>query len=297
MTPDDPRHGSPAGFYAHRSEGSKACDPCDTAAFRYTKQWKALRSKGIRSTTPSAPVTEHIRTLEESGMVGATVLAASGVSRGVFYALRHGKYPRCRTVIADRILAVKPQTLPLDTLADGQLIPNVGCRRRIRALLALGWTHAELTQRSGVLTALKLSQAGDYVTADVHRKIAELYDALSMTLGPSERTRHRAAKWGYAPPLAWDEETIDDPGARPAGMYVAHGSKRVTDESLILRRMAGDRTAKTRGPESVEVVRRLLAEGRSQRWISIHTGLKTERYMDQIDTAQEPASIEQEEAA
>ena len=48
--------------------------------------------------------------------------------------------------------------------------------------------------------------------------VRELYDELAMVTGPSQRARTLAAKHGWAPPLAWDDETIDDPAARPHGV-------------------------------------------------------------------------------
>lgn len=37
-----------------------------------------------------------------------------------------------------------------------------------------------------------------------------------MIPGPSQRTRARAVRVGLVPPLAWDDETLDDPDAAPA---------------------------------------------------------------------------------
>ena len=68
--------------------------------------------------------------------------------------------------------------------------------------------------------ALILSQAGDMVTLDAHDRIADAYDELSMRQGPSVRNR----RLGYPPPLAWDDETIDDPRARPKGATSARAA-------------------------------------------------------------------------
>jgi hypothetical protein len=42
-----------------------------------------------------------------------------------------------------------------------------------------------------------------------------LFNELQLTPGSCERARRRAKKLGWAPPLAWDEDAIDDPDARP----------------------------------------------------------------------------------
>lgn len=43
MSPDDPRHGTPAGYQRHRRDQEQACQPCKGAARAYAA---ANRSKG-----------------------------------------------------------------------------------------------------------------------------------------------------------------------------------------------------------------------------------------------------------
>lgn len=117
--------------------------------------------------------------------------------------------------------------------ADETFVPRIGAARRIEALLALGWTHAHMRATSGVNTAVVLHQDGEWITVRNHARIVAMYDELSMTLGPSARTRGRVAKLGYAPPLAWDEEQIDNPKARPHG-----SSNRVIHERPTRRKAA-----------------------------------------------------------
>src|SRR5205085_11515119 len=96
------------------------------------------------------------------------------------------------------------------------LIDPTGTVRRIRALAALGWPLDELGARLG-MTGRNLARVP--LQARVHRdtaaKVAVLYNELSMTPGPSPRSRRLAKAKGWPPPLAWDDETIDDPKARP----------------------------------------------------------------------------------
>ena len=92
-------------------------------------------------------------------------------------------------------------------------VPRVGVVRRVQALMAMGWSHHELGQAGVPNTARLLTGTGNLVTIQRWREISELYDRLSMTPGPSPQTRGWAKTLGYAPPLAWDEDTIDDPRA------------------------------------------------------------------------------------
>lgn len=280
MSPDDPRHGTPAGFYAHRADDETACDPCGKAIFRHHKQWRQDYDRGQRWTTSAQPVTEHIKHLEQTGMSPSEIWKAAGISRTLFYRIRNDLNLRCRLVTARAVLAVQPTDRLPSKLTPGQFVSGVGTRRRIRALLAIGWSHREMRARSRVLTAVTLNQKGDMVTRSMHERVAALYNELSMTPGPSDRTRARAAALGYASPLAWDDDAIDDPKARPAGV---RGSGRPhrheVDEVAVLRAMRGDRTINLTKAERAEVSRRLRADGWSFARIEAHTGLKADRYV------------------
>ena len=46
MTPDDPRHGTPSGYFAHRKDGEEACDACRRAHARRWQQYLAGKARG-----------------------------------------------------------------------------------------------------------------------------------------------------------------------------------------------------------------------------------------------------------
>lgn len=93
----------------------------------------------------------------------------------------------------------------------------VGVRRRLEALAAIGYGQTDLAE------LLNLDR-GHFVfwQLDVppYRwpAVARLFARLEMLPGGSETAREHAAAHGWAPPLAWDEETIDDPDAQPQGV-------------------------------------------------------------------------------
>jgi hypothetical protein len=103
--------------------------------------------------------------------------------------------------------------------------------RRIRALQAIGWTHAEIAAAAGLSV--------DAIRSPVHRGtsvyratadgIERAYDALCMKVAPDSRNarycRTAAARRGWAPPLAWDN--IDDPDERPVRPEKVDGRKTV----------------------------------------------------------------------
>jgi DNA-binding CsgD family transcriptional regulator len=151
------------------------------------------------------------------------------------------------------------------------LIDSTGTIRRIQALVALGWPMAVLGERRGV-TGRNLHRllSQTRVHRDTAANIAALYDELSMTIGPSRRSRYLARNNGWPVPLAWDDDKIDDPAARPSKM-VAHRPAAI-DEIAVQRAARGERVRLSRA-ERAEVVRRLTAAGLSAADIADRLGI------------------------
>jgi transcriptional regulator with XRE-family HTH domain len=113
---------------------------------------------------------------------------------------------------AEAILAVEPDPAP------GTNVTACGTVRRLRALVAIGYTQSYLCERLGVLpgNGCRIFRGEqDFVTAATAHRVTELFTELSMTPGPSQRSRNHARKNRWAPPLAWDDDLIDDPNATP----------------------------------------------------------------------------------
>jgi hypothetical protein len=89
--------------------------------------------------------------------------------------------------------------------------------RKIQALVAAGWPMRELGLRLGRNEdfARKLLRHR-HVFLSTAVAIDRLYTQLNNLPGPSNRARVLAVGWGWAPPIAWDDDTIDDPDAKPA---------------------------------------------------------------------------------
>src|SRR5690606_26964470 len=86
---------------------------------------------------------------------------------------------------AEKLLAVQ-----LD-LADGAQVDATGTTRRIRALVALGWSQSKLADRLGIQRSNFHLAGGTRPTvlAATEKAVETLYDELSMTLPP--RAGHR----------------------------------------------------------------------------------------------------------
>jgi len=219
MSPDDPRHGTNAGYVQHILTKVSPCAPCRTA---HTLHKREVRNR------------QYLQ----------------GVDR----------------------FRVDP----------------TGTRRRIRALIRMGWRYSDMDQWLGYRSAnthnLNRSDT-QLVHIDTAEAVKRMYDALSMHVGPSARNRAIATRKGWPSPLAWDDDAIDDPAAQPVGMIQRYEPSGF-DESRVQRRIAGDRTVRLHKGESVEVVRRMLADGWTQNGIRRHTGLKPDRYMAEIRAVQ-----------
>jgi hypothetical protein len=114
--------------------------------------------------------------------------------------------------------AAKVLSVPLNVRVSLGDVPSTGAVRRIRALYALGHLNWLIAQEAGISRdAVCYLAAGDWTTLKVAADdgIRRAYDRLSMKTGTSWKTRRLAERKGWAPPLAWDDDTIDDPDAVP----------------------------------------------------------------------------------
>ncbi|MEU8469527.1 hypothetical protein AB0F30_16660 [Streptomyces sp. NPDC029006] len=107
---------------------------------------------------------------------------------------------------------------------DTARIDPTGTRRRVEALSVLGWSRAWMARQIGMgEVAFKKAVRKERVTARLARQVAGLYDAWwnhdpaehGVSANAAARVRADAFRSGYHGPLAWDDDTIDDPQAMP----------------------------------------------------------------------------------
>lgn len=177
-----------------------------------------LYGKWESSRVPAEPIRQHVQALRAAGMGSRRIEQLSGVPRSVIQSLLngrsiYGKQPS-KTISADnaqRLLAVEVKP------AAGCPVDNTGTTRRLQALVAIGYTQADLAARIGVTAAnaTELFRGNRSVLLSTAVKVQRIYEELSMRPGPSAPARQRAKKLRWAPPLAWDDDTIDNPHAKP----------------------------------------------------------------------------------
>lgn len=274
LTPDDPRHGTRAGATAHyKEEDGKPCTPCAQAAYQWEKKARLRRLReGDRTVELGVEAWTFLATTRVSRMVMGEAVGRNACF--VTKMIRRGPNARVWVTTRDSVLAAKRL---------GTLVSPIGLQRRVRALSAMGWSMKVVSEIAGVsdesLFKIRAKENLRFVREEIRPGILAAYEQLSMKVPPRSRsvwtTQSKALKRGYYPPLAWDD--IDDPQAKPTGLTRDQSLKRAVDEVAIQRRMLGERVH-THGEENREVVRRLLAEGRSTFWIAQHTGLQPSRY-------------------
>lgn len=256
-------------------------------SYAYMKRWRYERAHGLTRTTPIEPVSAHVHELLDAGWSLRSIADAAGCDPAVVLRLKKRDQTRIRKDIAERVLAVTDDKLLARSNAEG-FVRNLGARRRIQALLTVGWRHQDISAAMltsdaavGTRSPAVLHQRGEWIARRSHDAVCAAYDRLAMTPGPSDKTRRLAAKYGYTPPLAWDEDTIDNPAALPntggetadpagdgwdeldAERAAAEFGADALDEIAVERIMAGTFRVplNSRAPELPEAVRRLAARG------------------------------------
>ncbi|MBP2341054.1 transcriptional regulator with XRE-family HTH domain [Saccharothrix coeruleofusca] len=154
---------------------------------------------------------------------------------------RHGTYSAarygctCPEALADRRRYNK---LHHHGYAQPRWIDATGTRRRLQALWALGWSGPHIADRLGITPrAVSYLLAGQTVTTSTADRVRQVYDELSMHPGPSARARALAQKRRWVPPLAWDDDEIDTPDARPHCLIPTTQ----IDETAVERAVRGER--------------------------------------------------------
>lgn len=212
-----------------------------TADPTYYKRWRIERSRGLKRTTSSAKAQDHIRELTAAGLTIRSIADAAGVDGAVISALNRGHKKSLKVVTEKKLLAVSAQQVYSRPMERG-FVPRIGATRRVQALMVMGYRYQDLTKMLGFNVGVTICQPGEFMSRKKHEAIAELYNKIWNIPGPATATsRVRIAKAGYAPPLAWDEETIDDPAAQPNLGQKLKRCETIADDVEFLAKTGADR--------------------------------------------------------
>ncbi|MEU8040928.1 hypothetical protein [Streptosporangium sp. NPDC049078] len=182
--------------------------------------------------TDAEPARTHVRTLMAYRIGTYRIAELADVPRSVICRLLYGEphnnrppLQRIRPDVERKLLAV--QAVPAN-LAPTRTINATGTRRRLQALVAIGWSLRTIADRLGMshVNVAKIARAG--ITA-VYPATADAVTALCEELWkqqpPTTTTAERisvakalkhAAAHGWVVLACWDDDTIDDPDATPS---------------------------------------------------------------------------------
>jgi transcriptional regulator with XRE-family HTH domain len=272
-------HGTPARYIMDRCH----CDACRAANTANQARYRRRKVQERWGMVPphfvdAGEAREHVRALMAAGMGWLRIAQHAGVSEGAVSRLLYGQ-PYKGTPPSARITLVNHRKLlavQLD-IAGGRHVDATGTRRRLQALMTVGRTGAELMVAIGdVRTRFAALLAQEVVTAQKARTVRDLYERWWNVTPPTDtreqrinvsKARNFAARHGFAPPMAWDDDTIDDPSAEPD--FGARDPRTGVDLAEVAHLRAG-------GCSDEEIARRLgvTVSGLSQaEWRARRTGV------------------------
>lgn len=186
------------------------CHPC------YLRWRAAEQNAGTFSSllVDAGPVRERLAELLASGLTPKEISKLGTVDlRRIHSLVGDTTVTKVHQLTADKIMSV-----PVPANSG----PGLGARRRLQALVAIGYPFFELAHRMRVpdreLIDLAMRPPAA-VDVDLDARIRALYDVLHLIPGPNDEARKLAWKLGWASSFAWDDNAaLDDPNARPVGV-------------------------------------------------------------------------------
>ena len=205
--------------------------PSQTSVSAYkAKQRRRLKGMGLWQDpfVPSEPVRQHLRKIHEAtGMPFYAISEKIGLPHGsslqplLWGRGKHGPSEKVSRETAELVLAYWPS---MDDLPDTTLIDATGTVRRVEALAVQGWSRNWVGRQVGMREDnFRKALSKSKVTVGLARRVVAVYDQWwnqdpldhGLALNPVSRTRHAAQRAGFYGPLAWDDDTIDNPNAMP----------------------------------------------------------------------------------
>jgi hypothetical protein len=251
------------------------CPSCTAANTAVSNRLHRERAYGRwKPYIDASPSRAHIASLRAAGIGVDQIAKLTRLSpshlRGLIYPSSNGKPPlrKIRHETAERILAV-----PVDdsSRAANSRVDATGTRRRLQALVAIGWAQEWLADELGrsrptsaaawpvAQSLLGLVNSSRRCTRGFGTPSHHTYSPLSAE--QALRLEHtRQSTTGFHR-FAWDDIDADpDPGPTAC---VFSSRNDGFDEIAIERAMSGDVEVRLTHAEQVEVVRRLSDRGRS----------------------------------
>jgi hypothetical protein len=205
----------------------------------------AVATASVTRMMRSLPAATHVRALRVTGLTNRQIAAHARITHAQLRRAFRGE--PIGWEVERRILA-----LHIDNEAAlYEEMSSVGARRRIRALHALGWPLIDLAgaldwpmHKVGNILAERPIYIADFLA------VCALYDqrwmwtpeGYGIPADEAEQARLVAQIGQCASPLAWDDDAIDNPTARPRTGPTRDGYG-APDHAAVIRSLAGDTVA------------------------------------------------------
>lgn len=226
-------------------------------------RWRSRREQLIAAGewqpfVPAQPVRDHVNRIRAAGMPVRALEKHFGLCAHyldhLLWGSQEGGGPseKFHTETAELLLAYWPK---LDNFPDAARIDPTGTRRRLQALQVRGFNLVAIARKAGIPSRyFQKAVISEKVTARIARAVRDVYGAWwnadpcdqGVKEWVADRTRRAAQRQGWDGPLAWDDDTIDDPQAVPqtdaADPIVSEGgnlaARWLMGEAVILDRAA-----------------------------------------------------------
>lgn len=187
------------------------CEPCRIAVADARLTSERARAYGRQRYVDADPAREHLRALMAAGMGRGRISALSGIEESMLTRLVIGKVRNGKREYTKRISRATESAIlgvTWDPADGGASLDGSETRRRLRALLALGWYPVLLARETGYEQAYidRLIYDDDRrVRPGTARRIHAIYRRLADAPPPTgpyaARARERAREKGWTPPI------------------------------------------------------------------------------------------------
>lgn len=265
---------------AHSTTNTGGCPGCRRYSTGMESRRRRLKMYGLFDTglVSAGECRRHIAKLKAAGMSYPAIAAEAGFTyKTLIQKIATGKAIQVREYSARKILSVP---VPEMRQARRGHVIATGTRRRTQALVAMGYGYeAQSRMRSCPRNNIWRLATGAHqsVTVETEAEVRSLYDKLSMTPcsdRSATKARNVAKRMRWAPPLAWDDDAIDDPKAKPDFGNVQ--GFELPDESAIQLALSGQRDLIGRPLNNAEkriAIERAFELGKSDRETAALVGI------------------------
>lgn len=227
------QHGTRTAYVIDKCR-CRACTAASTAQMRERNRLVAY-GRWDTGRVDATPVREHVRMLMANGIGLKRIVKLTGISSATLGKLLYGvpskgiaPRERVNEDTAAKLLALRPDAVGL---AEGATVGAVGTHRRVQALACLGYSVSHVAKAlawspGNFHTVMNRGQVTVKTAKAVRELFEQLWDQPNQAddwhgKAAASRARRSAAARGWAPPMAWDDDEIDNPKARPKGVVLA----------------------------------------------------------------------------